>query len=89
MKIELNCGVTVDVKKDVFDDMRIVDFLADIEDGNFLSIARLTSAIFSKEDKKKIYDKLGECVISKKQVKNDARLYCLTSYHVITKSPNS
>lgn len=60
MKIELNCGVTVDVKKDVFDDMRIVDFLADIEDGNFLSIARLTSVIFSKEDKNKIYDKLGE-----------------------------
>ena len=60
MKIELNCGVTVDVEKGVFDDMRIVDFLADIEDGNFLSISRLTSAIFSKEDKKKIYDKLGE-----------------------------
>ena len=60
MKIELSCGATVNVDKEVFDDMRVVDLLADIEDGNFLSIARLNKIIFTKEDKDAIYKALGK-----------------------------
>ena len=36
MKIELSIGATVDVEPEVFDDMRVVELLADLQDGNFL-----------------------------------------------------
>ena len=60
MKIELSIGATVNVDPEVFDDMRVVELLADLEDGNFLSIARLNKIIFNKKDKDLIYKKLGE-----------------------------
>ena len=60
MKIELSIGATVNVDPEVFDDMRVVELLADLEDGNFLSIARLNKIIFNKEDKDAIYKALGK-----------------------------
>lgn len=60
MKIELSCGATVNVDPEVFDDMRVVELLADLEDGNFLAIARLNNILFTKKDKDAIYKKLGE-----------------------------
>lgn len=60
MKIELNCGIWVNIEKEVFDDMQIVDLLAELEDGNGLVISKLSKLIFKPEDKKAIYNALKD-----------------------------
>ena len=60
MKIELNCGIWVNIEKEVFDDMQIVDLLAELEEGNGLAISKLSKLVFKPEDKKKIYEALKD-----------------------------
>lgn len=60
MKIELNCGISIDIEKEVFDDMQIVDLLAELEDGNGLAISKLSKLVFKPEDKQKIYNALKD-----------------------------
>lgn len=60
MKIELECGISVDVSKEAFDDMRVLDLLAELEDGNPFAISKLTRLVFSHEDKTALYNALKD-----------------------------
>lgn len=55
MKVETSLGINLDVPEEAFDDFKVVEALADLEDGNSLAIARLCRLLFTKEQMKEIY----------------------------------
>lgn len=49
-------GFEFEIDEDVFDDMELIDYLADLEDDNITSLSRITAKMFGKEQRKKMYD---------------------------------
>lgn len=49
-------GLCVDIDKDRFNNMELLDALSDLEDGNILAISKVCKLLLSKEDHKKLYD---------------------------------
>lgn len=56
MLIKTKEGVEVNVEKEVFDDFETLDILVEANDGDPLALSKLCSKLFTKEDKKKLYD---------------------------------
>lgn len=55
-KIELSCGVTLEVSEVVLNDMELVDDLAEAENDNPLAVSRILLKVLGKEQRKKLYD---------------------------------
>lgn len=55
MRVETSLGVNLDISEEVFDDFKVIEALADLEDGESLAIARLCRLLFTKEQMNKIY----------------------------------
>lgn len=49
-------GFEFEIDEEVFDDMELIDYLADLEDDNITSLSRITAKMFGKEQRKKMYD---------------------------------
>ena len=56
MKVKTKDGLEIDVNKEAFNDMETLDALVDLNDEDIFAISRICKKIFSKEEKKKLYD---------------------------------
>ena len=56
--IELSCGFVADIDEATFDDMELIDALAELGDGNPLAMPKIATLMFGKEGKKQLYDAL-------------------------------
>ena len=58
MKVRTKDEFEVEVYDNAFDNMEAVDALVEMDEGNPLAISRISSLLFSKTEKKKVYDHL-------------------------------
>lgn len=58
MKVRTKDEFEVEVIDNAFDNMEAVDALVEMDEGNPLAISKITSFLFTKEEKKKVYDHL-------------------------------
>ncbi len=56
MKVKTKEGLEINVNKEAFNDMETLDALVDLNDEDVFAISRLCKKVFSKEDRKKLYD---------------------------------
>ena len=56
MKIKTKDGLEIEVNKEAFNDMETLDALVDLNDEDVFAISRICKKVFSKEEKKKLYD---------------------------------
>lgn len=56
MKYITNTGLCVDIDKDRYNNMELLDALCNLEEGNILSLSKVCKLLLSKEDHKKLYD---------------------------------
>lgn len=56
MKIKLNDDFMVEVDKNAFDNMELIDALALMDEGNPLAMSKVCDLVFTKDTKKRIYD---------------------------------
>ena len=60
MLIKVTEGLEVNVDKTCFNDMEMLDILVDLDSGDPLAVSKMCSRMFSKEDKKKLYNHLRD-----------------------------
>ena len=56
MKVKTKEGLEINVNKEAFNDMEALDALVDLNDEDIFAISRICKKVFSKEDRKKLYD---------------------------------
>lgn len=56
MLIKTKDGLEINVNKEAFNDMETLDALVDLNDEDVFAISRLCKKVFTKEEKKKLYD---------------------------------
>ena len=57
-KIKTASGFETDVNEQIFDDMEILDLIADLEEGKVRAYRRLIDKLFPQEEKARLYDHL-------------------------------
>lgn len=55
-RVTTSSGFSCDVEENAFDDMEVVDLLAEVSNDNFLAYASLIKRILSPKDKQRLYD---------------------------------
>lgn len=59
-EITTKSGFDCKIEENVFDDMEVVDLLADVDDDNIVACSKLIKKILSAEDKKRLYDHIRD-----------------------------
>lgn len=57
-RIKTASGFEADINEQIFDDMEILDLIADLEDGKVRAYRRLSDKLFRPEEKARLYDHL-------------------------------
>lgn len=56
MIIKTKVGLEVELNRDAFDDMEVLDAIRGMDEDNPIALSKFCDLVFSKQEKKKLYD---------------------------------